>query len=378
MNLSGSPLDFLWAFFGGVLVSFTPCVYPLLPITVAYIGASSANSKLKGFGLSLIYVSGISVTYTILGLAAVLTGSIFGRFSGLPLVRVIIGLIIIFFGFALWAGWGLGLSGRKPLMLKQRGTYLSCFILGITSGLITASCTVPVLGSILAFVAAKRNFIYGGFLLFSFAYGMGLLLILIGTFSSFLTSLPKSGRWMEIMKKICAVVLIITGIYFLVSGIIFLTLPGFSLNLPLRGGIAYAQDTRVSVPAIDFSLNSLSGKQIMLSGFKDKKAVILMFWTVGCKTCRAELPRLNQIYPDFIRGNIELLAINAGEHREMVAWYLRMNPVLFPILLDLDGRVSYSYALDGVPLFILINKSGKVVFYNHYFPYDDYKRILSE
>jgi len=95
MNITGNPIDFLWVFFAGVLVSFTPCIYPLLPITVAYVGASSANSRIRGFTLSLVYVTGISITYAVLGLAAAVTGAIFGQFSTLPVVRIVAGVVIL-------------------------------------------------------------------------------------------------------------------------------------------------------------------------------------------------------------------------------------------------------------------------------------------
>jgi len=359
MNLSGGPLDFLWAFFGGVLVSFTPCIYPLLPITVAYIGAASVNSRLKGFTLSLIYVAGISITYVILGLVAVLTGSIFGRFSSLPLVRIIAGLIIIVFGFTLWTGQGLKLPVFKLPLLRKPGNYLSCFILGMASALVISPCTAPVLGSILVFVATKRNFIYGALLLFSFAYGMGSLLILTGTFSSILAALPKSGRWMEVIRKIYAIILIVAGIYFVFSG---------AVNL------AYAQEA--VVPELDFNLKDLNNNTITLSEYKEEKPVILYFWTTWCVRCVRRLNKLNQIYPSLASDNIEVLAINVGESKRKVSRFLENNPVSFKVLLDEDNSVTRSYGLVGVPIFVLVTKAGRAVFKNSDFPKGSYRDYL--
>jgi len=363
MSLSGSPLDFFLVFFGGVLVSFTPCVYPLLPITIAYIGANSANSKIKGFTLSLVYVTGVSITYAILGLIAVLTGSIFGKFSSQPLVRIIVGLIIILFGFTLWTEQGLRLPGLRLPVIKKPGTYLSCLILGITSGLVVSPCTAPVLASILVFVATKRNFIYGALLLFSFAFGMGLLLILAGTFSSVLATLPKSGYWMRLIKKICAIILIVAGVYFVVTGIV---------------DSVYAQPIEVIELGIDFSLNDLDGNNITLSQFKDKKSVILFFWTTWCYFCRGELSNLNSVYPQLQSEDIEVLAINVQEHKSKIERFLRRNPVAFRVLLDPDAEVAYSYGLIGVPTFVFINKRGNIVFLENYFPQDMYMEFFSD
>jgi len=152
------------------------------------------------------------------------------------------------------------LTAHKEKVIKRSGTYLSSFLLGITSGLVIGPCTAPVLGSILIFVAAKRNFIYGALLLFTFAYGMGLLLILAGTFSSILTNLPKSGKWTEGIMKICAAILIIVGIFFAFSG-------AFDL--------VHAQDVASSTSAPDFTLSDLDGNKITLSEFNKKKSVIL-------------------------------------------------------------------------------------------------------
>ena len=363
MTLSGNPIDFLWVFLGGILLSLTPCIYPLLPITIAYIGANSTDSKIKGFSLSLVYVTGVSITYTILGLAAVLTGSLFGEFSSLPSVRIIVGLIIIFFGFSLWRSRGISLPGVKLPLIKKSGIYLSCFLLGLISGLIVSPCITPALGSILIFVATKRNFIYGALLLISFAYGMGLLLILAGTFSSILTALPKSGYWMVVIKKICAVILIVVGVYFVVLG---------------AASLAYAQDSEVQAGRLDFALSDLDGNNITLSEFKNKKSVILFFWTTGCHFCLAEFPRLNQMQSTFAAEDIELLAINVLESKLMVRRVLKRNPLDFKVLLDSDGMAAYTYGLIGVPTYVLINKRSEIVFISNYFPNDAYKRLLTE
>lgn len=376
MNLSGGPFDFLVVFLGGVLMSFTPCIYPILPITVAYIGGSSGNSKIRGLFLSLVYVAGFSTTYAILGLIAVVTGSIFGRFSSHPVVRIIAGLVVILFGVSLWTGRGLRLPVLNlPVKKRPRG-YLSCFFLGVTSGFVISPCTAPALGSILTFVALKKNFIYGALILFTFAYGMGLLLILAGTFSSFLTVLPKSGNWMKIIKKVCAVILIIAGVYFVILGSADLAPVDFFAGRFILTQTAYAQGAGAITDGFDFTLKSLDDREITLSEFRDKKPVILAFWTSWCVYCRQELNTLAKLYPKFQSENIEVLLINVQEPAKKVRRVVQRGSFPFPVLLDLYGHVAQDVRLAGIPFFVLIDKAGKIVFMDHRFPHNGYRQLL--
>ena len=219
MQLAYNPTDYVIAFSGGLLMSFTPCIYPLLPVSASYIGLGSAGNKIKAFILSLAYVSGIAVTYLALGIIASLSGTIFGRVSSYPITRIIVGLIIVFFGLSMLEVFNISIPLRhKPNPLKKHGV-LSVFLFGLSSGLVISPCVTPALGSILAYLATKQNIFYGATLLLSFAYGMGFTLILAGTFSSILLSLPKSGKWLVYIRRFYAVVLLGMGIYFVVTGI---------------------------------------------------------------------------------------------------------------------------------------------------------------
>ncbi len=219
MQLSGSPWDFLIAFFAGILASFTPCVYPLIPISAGYIVGSAQNSKARALGLSLFYVTGMAITYSLLGILAVLGGSLFGKFSSVPAVNLVSGIVIIVFGVIMLDILPFNFSSNFKFAACGKIDFSAALFLGLISGLMITPCLTPILGAILAYLSTKNNLFYGGFLLFSFSYGMGLIFILIGTFGAGLAGLPKSGKWMVAVKKICAALIILTGSYFIITAI---------------------------------------------------------------------------------------------------------------------------------------------------------------
>jgi cytochrome c-type biogenesis protein len=219
MNLSGSPFDFVYAFLGGLAMSFTPCVFPLIPVTAGYIGIEAEGNRLQGLALGLVYVTGVAVTYSALGIIASLTGSVFGRISASPITHLAVGLIVIVFSLAMFDLFHIPLPQVKKRHVHRKGSYISTLVLGLSSGLVIAPCTTPVLGSILVLLSKKGNAGYGGLLLLCFAYGMGCILLISAVFSTILTSLPRSGTWMVVVKKVYAFLLLGIGIYFIVDAI---------------------------------------------------------------------------------------------------------------------------------------------------------------
>ena len=130
-----------------------------------------------------------------------------------------VGVAIIIFGLSMLDLFTINIPNAVKLPVLKKGSYFSTFLLGLTSGFIVSPCLTPVLGSILFYLTTKKNILYGATLLFSFACGMGLLLIIIGTFSSTLINLPRLGKWAGFIKKAFSLVLIVFGLYFIYAGI---------------------------------------------------------------------------------------------------------------------------------------------------------------
>ena len=218
MTLSAdSSISYVGAFLAGVVVSFSPCVYPLVPVTLSFIGIKGATSRLRGLLLSLVYVSGLAVTYSTLGLIASLTGKLFGQIASNPVSYLIIGNVCIIAGLSFFDIFNMNFIGlRLQNKVRNRGGIFGVFLLGLVSGLIAGPCTAPALGAILVIVAGRQNVFYGVTLLFVFAYGMGVVLILAGIFGSLILNLTKSEVWLERIKKLGGI-LIGIGEYFILQ-----------------------------------------------------------------------------------------------------------------------------------------------------------------
>jgi len=218
MQLHGNFFDYFVVFWAGVLVSFTPCVYPVIPLTASFIaGFNTEGTKLKGFVVSLVYVFGMALTYCALAVFAALTGGLFGQLQNSPILFIVVANILIFFALVMSDMVPLPAFGAKmhdKIVHKNLWTVL---VFGMAAGLVVGPCTAPVLGTLLLYVASKQNIVHGISLMFVFAYGVGASLILVGTFSGLLAILPKSGKWLVRVKQFCGLILIVAAEYFLVK-----------------------------------------------------------------------------------------------------------------------------------------------------------------
>jgi len=219
--LQSAPLTALMvAFLAGLITSFTPCVYPLIPVTVGFIGAKSANSRGRAFYLSLFYVLGIAIVYSSLGMFAALTGQFFGQISTSKWTYLFVGNVFLLFGLSMLDVFSLEMTFLQKFIPASRGKTKDAFsalIFGGISALIASPCATPVLGSLLTYVAAKQNILLGFSMLFSFALGLGFLLLIVGTFTGLISSLPRSGGWMTFVKKGFGFFMIFMGEYFILK-----------------------------------------------------------------------------------------------------------------------------------------------------------------
>jgi thioredoxin:protein disulfide reductase len=224
-------LAFLFVFLFGIGTSFTPCVYPIIPITISVFGARGAESRLKGFLLSLTYVQGICLVYSTLGVASAFSGAIFGQFMSNPWVIGAIVAVFLLLGLFMAGVFQFNLPSSLQTKASQVGGkgFLGAFTMGMVAGVIAAPCTGPALAGVLTYVATTKSLLLGFLLLYTYSLGFGLLFIVLGTFSALIRKLPKSGEWMEVVKGVFAVVMFAAAWYFLKN-----VLPALNLEMLSR------------------------------------------------------------------------------------------------------------------------------------------------
>jgi len=190
----------------GLVSSLTPCVFPMVPITVSIFGATDTQSRWRGAALSGTFVLGIATLFVPLGIGAALTGSLMGAALANP--WVVSGIAILFLALAasMFGAFEIALPSGLTNRLSTVGGvgFKGAFVVGLAMGLIAAPCTGPFVTGMLVSIAQTKNVLVGGFSMFSFALGLGMLFFLAGTFA---VNLPKGGAWMLGIKWGSGVVL---------------------------------------------------------------------------------------------------------------------------------------------------------------------------
>jgi thiol:disulfide interchange protein DsbD len=202
------------AFLGGLATTLTPCVYPMIGITVSVFGAKQAKSRTESAVLSTSYVLGMATLFTPLGVAAGLTGEAFGGWLSNPFVNAGFAILFVALALSMFGLYELNLPPALQNRLASMGGLglKGAFALGFAMALIAAPCTGPVLLGVLAWIGQSGDAFFGGALMFAFAIGLGTLFFLVGTFA---LSLPKSGRWMESVKSVFGIVMCVMAIYWI-------------------------------------------------------------------------------------------------------------------------------------------------------------------
>ena len=210
---SGMASAFLFAFTAGLLTALTPCVYPMIPITISIFGGKGVPRG-RALLLASLYVAGIAVMFGTLGTIFALVGKAFGSFLANPWVIVPLALFFALMAVSMFGAFELALPSSVQERLNRVGGRNAggAFLMGLVGGLIAAPCTGPPLAGILAFVATTRNAVTGFFLLATYAVGIGVPFWAIAGFSM---RLPKSGAWMETVKSVFGIALLVAALYYL-------------------------------------------------------------------------------------------------------------------------------------------------------------------
>lgn len=206
-------------FLGGVLMSFTPCIYPMIPITLAVLGAQAQDrGMVRSFVTALTYGLGLSLVFGVIGvISALFFGGIIA-FLQSPVVLVPIALLMVLLSFAMFGAYELEapafLRNRLQSSGSNRAGLVGALVAGMIAGLVASPCVGPFLGGLLLWVGATGSIALGFWALFTFGLGLSALLVAVGTFPAFLARLPRSGGWMETVKKGMGLLLLYMAFYF--------------------------------------------------------------------------------------------------------------------------------------------------------------------
>ncbi|HKA19561.1 MAG TPA: cytochrome c biogenesis protein CcdA [Blastocatellia bacterium] len=210
-------------FIAGLLLNTTPCVYPIIPITIGFFvnqGAREGKPKIsKTFLMASMYVLGMALTYSLLGVIAAKSGGLFGAALQNPIVLIALAAIMVGLSLSMFGVYEF----RLPEALNRMATsstqstsgMFGAFVMGLTMGIVAAPCIGPFVLALLVEVGTKGSAAYGFMLFFVLALGLGFPYLVLGTFSGALKTLPRSGLWMVTVRKVFGLVLIGMALYFL-------------------------------------------------------------------------------------------------------------------------------------------------------------------
>lgn len=210
-------LAFAAVFLGGALTASNPCVLAMIPLVIGFVGGYEGLSGWKrSLGFTLVFVGGLAVSFTLMGLVAVTLGRLFGDVGAYW--PAIIALICLAMAAHLWGVWDFSIPERLAMYRPKKAGAYGAFLLGMLFGLVSAPCAAPILVILLTYIASKANYLYGLALLWTYAVGHCLLIIVAGTSVGIAKGLVGSaplGRANRLLKKTAGGLIALVGVYIL-------------------------------------------------------------------------------------------------------------------------------------------------------------------
>ncbi len=369
----GLVVALLAIFIGGLALNLTPCVYPVIPITVSFFVGQASGRIGRSFMLALVYVLGMALTYSLLGVAAALTGGVLGSSLQNPLVLIFIALVFVVFAAGMFGAFEI----RMPAFLNKlaggskQGVFGSLFM-GLTVGIVAAPCIGPFVFSLLTYVAAQGDPYLGFLMFFVLSLGLGLPFLALGTFSGLIKNLPRSGEWMIWIKKVFGVIMIGVAVYFistLISETLYVILltavavvggvwvgfwdrskasfSGFKIVKPAIGAllILFGAWTSVSAwqqaNAPQMNWQPYSAALVELAK-QENRPVLIDFYAEWCIPCK-QIEKTLFSDPAVVRKSAEFLTLKADLSKDES---------------DEVKAIRQTYRVVGVPTIVLLDRRG--------------------
>ncbi len=245
----------------GFLLSLTPCIYPMIPITIGVLQSQGSTSIVRNIFIALTYVIGIAITFATFGTIAALSGKMFGSFMHNPLVIISIVALLAYLAGSMIGLYNLYLP---PFMQSsnpniKKGSFFSIFLFGVASGTVASPCLSPGLVLLLSLVTVVGNPALGFALLFCFGIGLSIPLLIIGTFSGSLSVLPKAGNWMMDVKQFFGFIMLATCLYFLANILPDYIIAWIGMLLSIAIGIFYFRSANKTRSFITRAIKNIMG-----------------------------------------------------------------------------------------------------------------------
>jgi len=356
-------IRFLFALLLGLLLSLTPCIYPMIPITIGILHHNEKRSVLYNFLGSLCYAFGLSTTFAGLGLLAAFAGASFGGLLSQPIFVIVMVLFIGYMSLTMIGVIDLAIPSflQKSVQVNSKfGPFLSAYLFGLISGSVASPCVSPGLALLLTIVATMGNVFAGFLLLFMFGMGMSVPLIIIGTFSSSMQTLPRAGQWMVEIKKGLGFVMLATCFYYL-SNILPSTVVGTLFTCYLVfAALFYIIDAQKEFAKERKTIKSLLGiallafavffsfkvyenigqkniaaeqgvswasnyQEALASAQAESKVILLDFWANHCTICKAIDKKIfhKDVIAKALQGKVVFLKVDCTSSTNQEANYLK-------------------------------------------------------
>ncbi len=370
------------AFMLGLMMSLTPCIYPMIPVTIGILQQSATKSFVSNVIAAVCYTLGIGLTFAAFGLLASFGSMAFGQILGNPIFVIALVLFLGYLAFSMFGFYEMYI----PRFLQPKdhrfkhGSYLSAFVFGAASGTIASPCLSPGLALILSIVATMANKFLGFMMLFAFGVGSSFPLLIIATFSTSINLLPQAGMWMVEVKKIFGFLLIGMCFYYLQAIIPWWVLIWILASFILASGVYYIYNIKTHESKSTKRVKSLIGMLLIASSFivfmqsykttfmQENIADITWITDYSYARQKAETEAKN-LFIDF--GAKWCSICKAIENTVLVRPEIKQALNDNFILLKVDGTNSGSepyaslnkeYNITGFPTLLVVDpKSGKVL-----------------